>query len=41
VGLIRALQPNDGSLLELEARVRALDASPVVLSTRQQDRYRA
>ena len=39
VGLIGSLQPNDGSLPELEARLRALDASPVLLSTRQQDRY--
>jgi hypothetical protein len=39
VALLRSLQPNAGALLELEARVQALDASPVVLSARQRDRY--
>ena len=36
---LRALQPAAGSLTGLEARVQALDVSPVVLSARQQDRY--
>jgi hypothetical protein len=36
---IRALRPADRSLVELDARLRALEASPVVLSDRQQQRY--
>ena len=36
---IRALQPNDASLAGLEARYQGLLANPVILSTRQQDRY--
>jgi len=39
VAQIRSLQPAAGALLELDARVQALEASPVSLSTRQQDRY--
>jgi len=39
IAQIRALQPQDGSLLELDARLNALLASPVVLSARQQQRY--
>lgn len=37
---IRALQPKHPSLQGLEARYQALLANPVVLSARQQDRYR-
>jgi hypothetical protein len=37
---IRALQPRHPSLQGLEARYQALLANPVVLSARQQDRYR-
>jgi hypothetical protein len=37
---IRALQPKHPSLPELEARYQALLANPVVLSARQQKRYR-
>jgi hypothetical protein len=39
IGTIRALQPNDATLLELEARLAAMNESPVVLSVRQQERY--
>jgi septum formation inhibitor-activating ATPase MinD len=39
IARIRALQPDDPSLLELDARFNALMTSPVVLSERQQERY--
>ena len=39
IAQIRALQPDDPALLELEARLNALLSSPVVLSARQQERY--
>jgi hypothetical protein len=39
VAWLRALQPNTGLLLKLEARLRALDASALALRTRQQGRY--
>jgi hypothetical protein len=39
IAAIRALQPNDPSLPELAARLRAMQESPVVLSVRRQERY--
>jgi hypothetical protein len=39
IAAIRALQPNDPTLPELEARLKAMQESPVVLSVRQQERY--
>jgi hypothetical protein len=39
IAAIRALQPNDPALPELEARLKAMQESPVVLSVRQQERY--
>lgn len=39
ISRIRALQPEDASLTELDARLKALNASPVLLSARQQERY--
>ncbi len=39
ISRIRALRPEDASLKELDARLQALNASPVVLSDRQQERY--
>jgi hypothetical protein len=39
IAQIRTLQPADPSLLGLQARLQALNSSPVVLSSRQQDRY--
>lgn len=39
IAQIRSLRPDDDSLRELDARLKALNESPVVLSARQQDRY--
>jgi len=39
IAAIRALQPQDPALLELEARLQTMTESPVVLSVRQQERY--
>jgi hypothetical protein len=39
IAVVRTLLPDDPTLLELEARANALMSSPVVFSSRQQERY--